>query len=198
MRPWLVAFMALFVGCGQTQTGGTSGTESDNALTIRAWSQFSVATEPTWVVQVWPEGQIPDTSGTAPSFRDSVGPDGKAHLLVPPGRWSILVTFRGMGYRAFSAGPDTIGDTLRPLQSVSGTVVGGQGEWILLPGMGRAVKCSGTGGFQIDSLPQGLVPLAVRHQGRITAGKIWVGTTKASLRIVPDSLNGDWIGPPGP
>lgn len=199
MGKWPFLLLVLLLGCGQPQSGGTSGTESDNALTIRAWTQATTANEPDWVVRVWPEGQIPDTLGTSPSFRDSVGPDGKAHLLVPSGRWSVLVTFRGLGYRTVAAGADTIADTLRLLQSITGTVVGGGGDWVFLPGMGRAIKCSTTGDFQVDSLPQGVVPVAVRHQGRIGAGKLWVsGTNKVGIRIAPDSLDGGWIGAPGP
>ena len=196
---WALLPLALLAGCGVPQTGGTSGTESDNALTVQVLGQSITATPLEWRVYLWPEGQIPDTSGTPPVFQDSAGADQKAHLRIPAGAWSVLVLYRGSGYRAVSEGTDTIADTLRPLQSVSGTVVGGVGDWVLLPGLGRGVKCSETGDFRIDSLPQGLVPLAVRHQGRIGTGKIWVsGTAKAELRIVPDSLDGGWIGPSGP
>lgn len=194
----LLALLLAAIGCGDTQSsGGTSGTETDNALVIRPFHTIIATTPPPVVARVWPEGQIPDTVGTPPAFEAVSDPDGLVRLRLPKGRWSLLVVSRGFGFRRTIDGDTAIYDTLMPMTFIEGNVVDAPGAWLLLPGLGRALRCGAKGQFRVDSLVPGALPIAVRQAERLGRGDVWAGAmlNMGGLRIVLDSLDGGWVGP---
>lgn len=165
-----LALCLVFWACGgdPESVAGGSGTDAGNALDVVALEP-SGAPAARALVEVWPEDFVPTSESALPVASGFTGGDGTTRLQLPSGRWSILVRKTGSAWRRVVAVGDTARDTLRPMSSLGGEVLGGGGLLVALQGLGRAVRCDPSGRFAFDSLPSGRHVLVVRStKGDVT------------------------------
>lgn len=163
---------------------GGSGTDAGNALDV-------VALEPTGapasraLVEVWPEEFVPTSESALPVATSTTGTDGTTRLQLLPGRWSILVRKGGTAWRRVVAVGDTARDTLRPMASLEGEVLGGGGLLVAVQGLGRAVRCDPSGRFAFDSLPSGRHVVVVRSTKGDISRVVQLAPSETVLTILP-------------
>lgn len=163
---------------------GGSGTDAGNALDVVALEP-SGAPAARALVEVWPEEFVPTSEIALPIATATTGTDGTTRLRLPPGRWSILVRKGGTAWRRVVAVGDTARDTLRPMSSLEGDVLGGGGLLVALQGFGRAVRCDHSGRFAFDSLPSGRHVLVVRSSKVEITKVVRLAPSETSLTILP-------------
>lgn len=163
---------------------GGSGTDAGNALTVVAFDPDGAPAARAFV-EAWPEDSVPFAEGALPAATGSTGTDGTVLLRLPSGRWSIVVRKEGRAWRRIVATGDTTRDTLRPVASIEGQVLGGGGLDVAARGLGRRTRCDASGHFAFDSLPSGRLVLVVRSSTGDIPRALNLAPSETLLAVLP-------------
>lgn len=187
---WLCLCFGLW-SCGSDErlSGGTSGTQTGNALQARILLSDGHPAANARVVAR--HAQASDSS--APTIETTTDPAGRFEMHLDDGDWSVEASLPGTGVRKdFHLSSDTVlpPDTLLPCGTLEGTVEGLQpGQSLSILGLGRRVVPDASGRFRFDSLPRGTHPL--RLLGSASSWSVVVASGRTDTLLLDVQRSGE-------
>lgn len=194
-----LAVLALLAGCAPDRSaGGTTGTEAGNAIAARfsvpsATRADSLVPAAGALVRARPSDAV-DASDASLWKLATADDSGRVRLVLPDGLWTLEVRLRGFGALVpLPEGEQTsVQQTLVPLRTLRGVVVGNTGTRVSVPGTGLTVEAGADGTFAFDSLP--LQPLDLRVAGQVVTlapdtGAVLLGGRPLAVYRTPVALS---------